>query len=214
MKVDIVDLNIPDLANCWLLTDEATGKAALVDIGWYTDELDEFIRRNKIDVEYILLTHGHFDHIMGAAKAKEATGARVLIHKDDNICLTDKKYNLMDDFGVTAPLYPCEADIIADDGIAVNIGESEITVMHTPGHSAGSVIFIDKKGRNIISGDTLFYSTVGRTDKIGSSTEALADSLRKIIALDGDYTIYPGHGPVTSLSHERVRNIFIRRMDR
>ena len=214
MKVEIVDLNIPDLANCWLLTDEATGKAALVDIGWYTDELDEFIRRNKIDVEYILLTHGHFDHIMGAAKAKEATGARVLIHKDDNICLIDKKYNLMDDFGVTAPLYPCEADIIADDGTAVNIGESEITVMHTPGHSAGSVIFIDREGRNIISGDTLFYSTVGRTDKIGSSAEELADSLRKIIALDGDYTIYPGHGPVTSLSHERVRNIFIRRMDR
>lgn len=214
MKVELFDLGNETLANCYILTDEKTGISGIADIGWYTDSLDNYIKSKDMKVEYIILTHGHFDHIMGVAKAREATGAKILIHKDDAICLKDKNFNLMNTFGVKAEFEPCEPDIIANDGDIIKIGESELKTMHTPGHSKGSVIFIDNDGHNIISGDTLFHSTVGRTDTLGGSIEEMKVSVKKILALDGDYDIYPGHGPATTLSHERVRNIFIRRMER
>ena len=117
-------------------------------------------------------------------------------------------------FEVQAPLIHSKPDRELEDGDEISLGETVLRVMSTPGHSKGSVLFIDEKDRIIISGDTLFRSTVGRTDAIGGSETELKESMEKIISLEGDYDIYPGHGPMTTLSHERVRNIFIRRMGR
>lgn len=214
MKIQLINLQNPTLANCWLAVDEKTNKAALCDVGWYYDIVGEFIKKQGVEVEYILLTHGHFDHLMGAKAAAAELGAKIAIHALDKDGLSDTEVNLMGDFRVDAPFEPTTADIILNDGDTITIGESTLKVMHTPGHSAGSVCFIDEEGRNILSGDTVFYSTVGRTDLPTGSDADMYNSLKKIVALEGEYNIYPGHGPETTLSHERVRNIYIRRMNR
>ena len=214
MKVELIDLGYSSLSNCYLLTDEATGVSAIVDPGYYTDELAQFLSERNPDIKYILLTHGHFDHIMGASPLREVTGAEMLIHKDDAICLDSEEMSLMIRFEVQAPLIHSKPDRELEDGDEILLGETVLRVMSTPGHSRGSVIFIDEKDRIIISGDTLFRSTVGRTDAIGGSETELKESMEKIISLEGDYDIYPGHGPFTTLSNERVRNIFVRRMGR
>ncbi len=202
------------LSNCYLLTDEKTGKCALVDPGGFLYEVKEAAEKESDNLEYILLTHGHFDHILGVPHIKELTGAQIAIGKGDSDCLSSRETNLMDTFGVNAELYPCRADILLEDGDEIRIGESTLKVMSCPGHSRGGVIFIDGESRSIFSGDTLFFSTVGRTDTFGGDDRMLFASLKRILELEGDYDIYPGHGPVTTLSHERVRNIYIRRMFR
>lgn len=214
MKITKVNINNESLSNCYLLTDEKTGYSAMVDPGGFLDEVIETAEREKSNIKYILLTHGHFDHLLGAPLVKEVTGSPIAIGKGDEKCLESKEANLMKKFGVEAFFVPVNPDIILKDGDEITIGESIIKVMATPGHSKGGVVFIDEESRSIISGDTLFYSTVGRTDNVGASDEELAESLRKLIAFEGDYTVYPGHGPETTLSHERVRNIYIRRMNR
>ena len=214
MKVTKVRINNESLSNCYLLIDEKTGYSAMVDPGGFLDEVIETAEREKNNIKYILLTHGHFDHLLGAPLVKDVTGAPIAIGKGDEKCLESKVENLMVRFGVEAYFVPLKPDIVLYDGDEITIGESKLKVMATPGHSKGGVVYIDEESRSIISGDTLFYSTVGRTDNIGASDEELTESLRKLISLDGDYTVYPGHGPETSLSRERVRNIYIRRMNR
>ena len=214
MRIQRVNINNESLSNCYLLTDEETGYSAMVDPGGFLDEVVETAEREKGNIKYILLTHGHFDHLLGAPLVKDVTGASIAIGKGDEICLESKEANLMLRFGVEAYFVPVKPDIVLNDGDEISIGKSKIKVIATPGHSKGGVVFIDEESRSIISGDTLFYSTVGRTDNFGASEEELTESLRKLIALDGDYTVYPGHGPETLLSRERVRNIFIRRMNR
>ncbi len=214
MKITRVNIYNEALSNCYLLTDEKTGYSAMVDPGGFLDEVIETAERETSNIKYILLTHGHFDHLLGAPLVKEVTGAPIAIGKGDEKCLESKEANLMIKFGVEAHFVPVKPDIILNDSDEITIGESKIKVMATPGHSKGGIVFIDEESRSIISGDTLFYSTVGRTDNIGASSEELTESLRRLISLDGDYSVYPGHGPETTLSHERVRNIFIRRMNR
>ena len=214
MKITRINIYNEALSNCYLLTDEKTGYSAMVDPGGFLDEVIETAERETSNIKYILLTHGHFDHLLGAPLVKEVTGAPIAIGKGDEKCLESKEANLMIKFGVEAHFVPVKPDILLNDSDEITIGESKIKVMATPGHSKGGIVFIDEESRSIISGDTLFYSTVGRTDNIGASSEELTESLRRLISLDGDYSVYPGHGPETTLSHERVRNIFIRRMNR
>ena len=166
------------------------------------------------DVKYVIMTHGHFDHILGVPHIKNEMDVISAIHEDDEICLRDPDMNLMNPFYKSPDFIPSHADMTFRDGDVIRLGETELTVMHTPGHSRGSVCFIDFASRIIFSGDTLFYSTVGRTDTLGGNPAQMDESLRRLIELEGDFTVYTGHGPQTTLSHERVRNIYIRRMNR
>ncbi len=214
MIIKTVDLGHETLSNCYLLIDEETGNAAVVDPGYYTENLQRAINENNITVTHILLTHGHFDHILGVYELKKATGAKVCIHKNDENCLKSKQANLMIRFRVEALFIPSEADEFIEEGSIIKIGNSEVMVLHTPGHSGGSVCYVDEKSRSIISGDTLFCMTAGRTDTPDGSDEQLKDSLFRLIALDGEYDVFPGHGRATTLSDERLRNIIIRRLKR
>lgn len=214
MLIKTVDLGYETLSNCYLLIDEETSNAAVVDPGFYTENLEKAIKENNITVTHILLTHGHFDHILGVAELKRATGAKVYIHKNDAECLKSKLANLMIRFRVEAPFTPSEADEFVDEGSIIKIGNSAVKVLHTPGHSGGSVCYVDEENRSIISGDTLFLMTAGRTDTPDGSDEQLKNSLFRLIDLDGDYDVFPGHGGATALSNERVRNIIIRRLKR
>lgn len=197
----------PISANCYILTDSETGISAVIDPGQWNEELKALA--GDLEIEYILLTHGHFDHILGVSGLREYTGAKVAIHKADADCLKDENKSLC------AWEYPgeqrlLEADVLLSDGDIINIGNSVLNVMHTPGHTKGGVCYIAEADRLIFSGDTLFCLTAGRTDFPGSSAEELFDSLKRLKNLKGDYTVYTGHNRSTTLDYERTHNRYMR----
>ncbi len=211
MKILTLDLGHEMFANCYLLVDEKTGEAAIVDPAWYVDEFKDILEKNNAKLKYILLTHGHFDHIFGVHGLREATGAKAVIHFKDAEHLTDPKKSLAEG-NMPDPQIPVTADILIKEGDVLNLGDEEIKVMSTPGHTMGSVCYIIESDKTIISGDTLFCMTAGRTDFPDGSDELMVKSLKRLIALDGDYRVLPGHNRETTLESERKRNWYIRRM--
>lgn len=211
MKVAQIQLEHEVFANCYLLVDEKTGEAAIVDPGWYGEAIMSVLKNENINLKCVLLTHGHFDHILGVYGLQKEHGAKVVIHECDAEHLLDPKKSLCEG-NMPEPQYPVAADIKVKDGDVIKLGEEEIKVMSTPGHTNGSVCYILEKDRIILSGDTLFCMTAGRTDFFDGSDEKMIASLKKLIALDGDYTVLPGHNRATTLESERKRNWYIRRM--
>lgn len=211
MKILTLDLGHEMFANCYMLIDEKSGEAAIVDPAWYVEKFNDILAENNASLKYILLTHGHFDHIFGVNGLKEATGAKVAIHFKDAEHLTDPKKSLAEG-NMPEPQQPVAADILLKEGDIITLGEEEIKVMSTPGHTMGSVCYIIESEKTIISGDTLFCMTAGRTDFPDGSDELMIASLKRLIALDGNYRVLPGHNRETTLESERTRNWYIRRM--
>ncbi len=193
-------------ANSYFLIDEHTNNAAIVDPGGDAQKIISKIDEYGVTVTAILLTHGHFDHILALDKIKKRTGAPVYIHTLDNICLGNVNFSLMNLIGSSTTFD--DADVLLEDGDEIKIGNSTVCVIHTPGHTAGSVCFITDAG--IISGDTLFLESVGRTDFPGGDFDMIDESIRRLYAIDGDAKVYPGHGSATTLSHERLYNPFVK----
>ncbi len=193
--------------NCYVVQDEGTGRTAIIDPGEFNESLREQIDRIGNEyIDYILLTHCHLDHIMGAAALHEYTGAPVAVFSADVPGLTDPMINCMSFFGFMRGKMP-QADIILHDGDTIELGDLRFRVMHTPGHTVGSVCFIAED--IIFSGDTLFLESCGRVDLPTGSSTAIINSLAKLAALEGDYRVYSGHGEPTTLEHERKHNIYI-----
>lgn len=193
--------------NCYILTEEKSGVSAVVDPGEFSLELEKAVE--NLHVEYILITHGHFDHIMGVKKLKEKTGAKIVIGIGDSECLNGDMHNLCAQVGCS--LDKCNADITVNDSDTFKIGEENVKVLHTPGHSVGSVCYLLEDSRIMMSGDTLFCLTCGRTDMLGGNSEDMLNSLIRLKNLEGDYAVYPGHNRKTTLSEERVRNRYMKR---
>lgn len=210
MKVIMVFLGHVN-TNCYIVIDEKSREAVVIDPGEYTQKLIDTIDEKEIDVKYILLTHGHFDHILGVPYLKEKTGAQVMIHQNDATCLGDEKESLM--YGISPGLQvPLKPDKVFGDGDRISFGDVTFEVMFTPGHTKGSVCFICEEERCIFTGDTMFYRTYGRTDLPGGDDEEMLMSLYRLYALRGDYTIYPGHGIMTTLEKERKNNRYMRKL--
>lgn len=190
--------------NCYLITDEKSGAAALVDCTDATDKMLDLI--GNADLKYILLTHGHFDHIGGVAQIKQKYGAKVVISKADEPMLTSSKLSLAAFCGGVHK--DAQADIIVADGDVITLGETEITVMATPGHTKGGVCYIADDV--IFTGDTLFYCSCGRTDFPGGSSSEILQSLKALSALDKNYTVYPGHDEISTLDFEKQNNPYMR----
>lgn len=200
----------PIAANTHIITDTATGKIALVDAGDCTDTLLSMLSGGA--VEYILLTHGHFDHILGVAALKQQfPKAQICVHALDADCLTDEEESLCS-WECAGQQTMIQPDRLLQDGDKIPFGETELTVLHTPGHTKGGVCYADLKNRNLFTGDTLFCLTAGRTDFPGGSDEDLLASLIRLKNLDGDFTVYPGHNRATTLDYERTHNRYMRRM--
>ncbi len=213
MKILQIQLEHEIFANCYMIIDEATNEAAIIDPGWYGDVIKKYIEKENVNLMYVLLTHGHFDHVSGVYGLQHEEGAAVVVHTNDREHLLDPKKSLAEG-NFPEPHQPVKADILVEDGDIIMLGESAIKVMHTPGHTNGSVCYILEDDRVIFSGDTLFCMTAGRTDFWDGSDEKMIASLKKLIALDGDYKVYPGHNRETTLDRERTRNWYIRRMVR
>lgn len=211
MKLSCMPMG-PVQANCYTVIDEETKKAAVIDPGDYTQELKNLLHSEKIEeLEYILLTHGHFDHILGVAKIKkDFPNAKVCIHSADSEFLLNDRLSLASASGIEQTYLNC--DISLKEGSVIELGSTEIRVIHTPGHTPGGVCYIDEKEKILFSGDTIFCRTVGRTDFPGGDFDTLFESLKKIRNLKGDYVIYPGHNRSTTLEEEREKNRYMRKI--
>ena len=208
VKRHLAVMNNGFTTNTYIVTDDETGATAVVDPSLPEESLLE--KLSGKDVQYILLTHGHFDHICGAKLVKENTGAKVVIHKDDEIMLHDVTANEFQNNCEGYKFPEVDADILTEDGIEIMLGNSKITVMHTPGHSMGGVCYLFVDEKVMFSGDTLFKLCAGRTDLYGGNGRQELRSLARIGELEGNYRVYPGHEEDTTLDFEREYNRYVR----
>lgn len=197
-------------ANCYVVWSDESKKGVMIDPGGYSPALEAYIRDNRIAIDKILLTHGHYDHIGGLYEAIKLTGAKVYIHKDDADCLTSANANISVMFGMSASFDA--ADQFFKDGDVIDIADGyTLQVIHTPGHTPGGVCFYCEKAKVLFSGDTLFCASIGRTDFPGGDYHILMDSLNRLMRLDDDVKVYPGHNADTDIGYERTHNPFIAR---
>ncbi len=196
--------------NCTIIADEKTRDALIIDPGDEPDKILEIIKHYNLNVKYMLHTHAHLDHIMGTRKVKEQTNGQILLHKDDNEIYNNLKMqgsffglNLQD---------PLKVDQFIEDNQIISLGDSIKTkVIHTPGHSPGSVCFhFDNPADNMVfSGDTLFAKSIGRTDLWGGSHPQLLKSIKdRIFSLEESTVVCPGHGSKTTIWEEKNKNPF------
>ena len=192
--------------NCYLLTCKKTGVSALVDPGGISAGIVAAVK--KASVEKILLTHGHFDHTEGVPHFLETTGASLYIHEHDAALLTDDRLSGAMLFGT--PVKIDAEPVLMGNGDTITVGEESVRVIHTPGHTRGSVVFVCGN-ECVLSGDTLFRMSVGRCDLPGGDYTSLIRSLATLFkALPDEMPVYPGHGEATTIGFERRANPFLR----
>lgn len=193
--------------NCYLITDKATGEMAVIDPGYASNELmAAFTASHENKLKYILLTHGHYDHIGFVLQINALTSAQIVIGEDDGEFLYNPKLNLSA-FSLPKPLPVFKADILLKDNQTVTLGETEIKFIKTPGHTIGSGCFIADD--NLFTGDTIFKCSMGRTDLPTGDIQMMINSLKRISKIQGEYKVYPGHGDSSTLSFELKFNPYI-----
>jgi glyoxylase-like metal-dependent hydrolase (beta-lactamase superfamily II) len=196
--------------NCSIFGDEATKEAIVVDPGDKIGEIRKILERHGLKVKAIVITHAHIDHIGGAQKLKAATGAPVYLNANDR-----ELYDMIETqaawLGMPVP-ERTEIDVSPRDGDSLTLGPAEFQVLHTPGHTQGSIsLFIPSEGK-LIAGDTLFRDSIGRTDLPGGDgRQILASIHNKLLVLPEETVVVPGHGPNTTIAREREFNPFLQR---
>lgn len=190
--------------NCYLITDESTGEAALVDCTDASQKMLDFI--GNANLKYILLTHGHFDHIGGVPEIKEKFGAKVVISEADSEMLSSGKASLAAFCGINQQ--NTSADILVAEGSEIMLVKTKISVIATPGHTKGGVCYLADDC--IFTGDTLFFCSCGRTDFPGGSAKEIMQSLKRLSALDSALKVYPGHDRFSTIGFEKQNNPYMR----
>ena len=205
MKIRIFALG-PMQTNCYFLVDEATNKTIIVDPACDAEGIIEKLNRHGCKPEAVILTHAHFDHMLALDQIREECGVPLFVHEGDAPAVVNPTLSMMDLYAdVHEGCKPAER--LLKDGDTVRLGNTKLTVIHTPGHTPGSICLVE--GDTMISGDTLFRESIGRHDFPGGDYKTLMNSIHKLLSLETDYNVYPGHGPKTTLSHEREFNFYI-----
>ena len=192
-------------SNCYLLCSE--GEAYVIDPSPSADAILRHAADNGVTIKAILLTHGHFDHIFSIDALRERLGIKLMMHRDDAEMITDSHKNAFFTFFRRECAY-APADVLFDDGYEISLGNETIKVIHTPGHTKGSVCYL--ADGVLITGDTLFSDGIGRTDLYGGSSAALMRSLDRLSTLDKDLKIYTGHGDAELLGRALDNSAYFR----
>lgn len=194
--------------NCFILADQETKEGVVVDPGADTERILAIVRAKGLTIRHVINTHGHFDHMGGNRRLLAETGATLMIHAADEPHLT-KAASTATAYGIAAENSPPPGTHLAD-GQIIRFGSHEIRVIHTPGHTPGGCCLYLAKEGVLLSGDTLFAESIGRTDFPGGSYDDLAASVREKLFILPDATkVYPGHGPMTTIAHEKAHNPYL-----
>jgi glyoxylase-like metal-dependent hydrolase (beta-lactamase superfamily II) len=198
-------------SNCYVLRSSETNKnCVIIDTGLGASKLIKFLQENQLNPVIVILTHGHIDHIEGVALLRgEFSGIKVYIHKLDAEMLADPFANLSAMTGTAFSIEP--ADFLLEDQGIIEEAEVKLRVLHTPGHTPGGICLYCKEEGVVFTDDALFADSIGRTDFPKGNTEQLLQSIKeKLFNLPDETKIYPGHGPSTTIAHEKQYNPFMR----
>jgi hydroxyacylglutathione hydrolase len=197
--------------NCSIFGDETTREAVVIDPGDNIDDVLRVLARHGLTVKAIVITHAHIDHVGGAARLKAETGAPVYMNEAD--------FPVYDQLEMQAlwlgmdPPEQADVDVTPRDGDVLHLGAAEFNVLHTPGHTPGSIGLWIPSEKKLIAGDTLFRDSIGRTDLPGGDGKKILVSIReKFLPLPEDTVVIPGHGPTTTMGYEKESNYFLQRM--
>jgi glyoxylase-like metal-dependent hydrolase (beta-lactamase superfamily II) len=194
--------------NCSIFGDEQTREAVVIDPGDEIQNILSILEKHQLNVKAIVITHAHIDHIGGAQKLKNATGAPVYMNAKDQT-LSEHLDMQAAWLGMETP-EPTQVDVNAREGEKIVLGPAEFHVLHTPGHTQGSISLWIPAESKLIAGDTLFLDSIGRTDLPGGDYEQILRSIHdKLLPLEDSTTVVPGHGPNTTIGRERARNPFL-----
>lgn len=194
----------PLQVNCFVVADEKSKKALVIDPGDEPDRIMDMIKENGLKIEYIICTHGHFDHVGAVSDLKKETGAKVLIHKDE-LEIYDAAKDMAAFWGYDLDPLP-DPDVLANDGDVIRAGDLKFDVFHSPGHSPGGICLYGHE--TAITGDTLFAGSIGRTDFHGGDRNKLKESFKRLMSLPEDTRVLCGHGAETTIGREKRENMF------
>ena len=194
-------------SNCYIVYDDKIKQGVIIDPGDDADVILKSVKKLDVKIKYILVTHGHFDHVGAVAQLRRELDAEFLAHNGDFFFLEDGE-NAARCWGIDIE-QPPKPDRFIEDGEKIKFGGYEFEVLHTPGHSPGGVSFL--YDRMLFGGDTLFQGSIGRTDFRQGSFEDLSKSIRtRLYTLPDDTIVYTGHGPITTIGDEKKYNAFVR----
>jgi len=210
MKIMLFNAN--DMGqNIYLYYHEKLCEGIIIDAGCSEADiklLSAFISDNRISIKGILLTHGHYDHIIGLGEMTNLTSAKVCSHEKEMKMLECPDINLSTRIGANLKVTP---GLLFDDGDVYQLGDVRLQVLHTPGHTPGGVCYYDKDNNNLFTGDTLFKESIGRTDlPAGNHNELIINIKEKLFVLPNETRVYPGHGPGTTIGYEKQHNPYVR----
>ncbi len=191
--------------NMYMLVDEESKKCAVIDPGGAVDKIFNYINKNSLELVYVILTHGHGDHIGAVNTIRAKTSAKVVAHKDEKELLSDNRKNLS--YSMHCGPQELDADIYVSDKEKLELGNLKLSFIHTPGHTKGGMCI--RVNDDMFTGDTLFAGSIGRTDFFGGDYKQLQKSLKKLAKYEDNVKVHPGHGPSSTLGQEKRSNPYM-----